>query len=76
MRAERLQLLLSLPHLRRRGIIGWQNMQSRSKCDDEFLLAKGVVRPPQALIHSVQPGDCDRTFRPWAETGELIPPTW
>jgi hypothetical protein len=46
----------------------WFRMRARADVDDEFLLAGGAIRPRQ--VERIEPGDCDRSFVSWADSGE------
>jgi hypothetical protein len=46
----------------------WFRMRARADVDDEFLLAGGAIRPAQ--VERIEPDDCDRSFLPWADSGE------
>ena len=47
-----------------------EEMLSRARCDDEFLLAKGRVFP--ICVKPVKASECDSVFLPWSKWGEKI----
>lgn len=57
-------------HLAGDNWLSWQTMRDRARVDDEILLARGVARVTR--IMRVEPSQCDRSFVPWAQSGEKI----
>lgn len=48
----------------------WIHATSRTKMDHELLLVKGSI--PISKLMVITPEECDKSFLPWAKTGERI----